>query len=130
MVMGHKIRSLSNPGFKPGTFQSMAQRAYQLRYQLILTPANQLMVIRLKIWLLFNTGFQQGTFLQLILTPANQLMVMGIIIWSLSNPGFEPETFQSMAQRAYQLRLLGQQNTPNPLPTHTDTSEPVDGNGA
>jgi hypothetical protein len=31
MVMGHKVWSLSNPGFEPATFRSLAQRANQLR---------------------------------------------------------------------------------------------------
>jgi hypothetical protein len=29
--VGFKIWSLSNPGFEPGTFRSLAQRAYHLR---------------------------------------------------------------------------------------------------
>jgi hypothetical protein len=31
MVMGLKIWSLSNPGFEPETFRSLAESAYQLR---------------------------------------------------------------------------------------------------
>jgi hypothetical protein len=78
---------------------------------IILTPANQLMVMGLKIWSLFNSGFQPGTFRSLaqrayhLCSPSPQISFL-IFLRMLLEPYNARNHILNTGKRLYQLNIL------------------------